>query len=77
MKTPQKRIGCAVRAVCTPSMCSDNSLYATSTPGALRDPAVSCQSELRLSAVAKRHYRRWCAVTSERYGKSEIIRYIF
>ena len=32
VKTPQKRIGCAVRAVCAPSIRSDNSLHATSTP---------------------------------------------
>ena len=66
-----------VRAVCTPSMRSDNSLHATSTPWALRDYAVNRQSELRGSAVArravgaprKRHCRRGRAVTSPRYGK--------
>ena len=41
-----------------PSMPSDNSLHATSTPWALRDYAVNRRSELRGSAVAHRG-RSW------------------
>ena len=44
VKTPYKRIGCAV---CTPSMRSDNSLHAASTPWALHDHAVNRRSERR------------------------------
>ena len=42
-----------MRAVRAPSMGSDNSLHATSTPWALRDYAVSRRSELRGSAVVR------------------------
>ena len=43
-----------MRTVCTPSMCSDNSLHATSTPWALCDHAISRRSERCGSAVARR-----------------------
>ena len=58
-----------MRAVCTPSMRSDNSLHATSNSVGARWHAVG--------APRKRHCHRGRAVTSPRQGKCKIIRYIF
>ena len=49
-----KHIGCAVRAVCMPSVCSDNSLHATTTPWALCDRTVNHWPELCGNVVACR-----------------------